>query len=53
MSHHAVSYSSWNLIVFIKLVTNLLLGEHSHAMVGSNSTRYSFDEEDIASTTLQ
>ena len=51
MSHLAVSYSSWNLVAFIKLVANLSLGEHSYAMAGGESTRNSFDEEDIVSTT--
>ena len=44
-------YSSWNLVAFIKPVMNLSLGEHSHAVVGGESTLNSFDEEDIASTT--
>jgi hypothetical protein len=35
----------------MKPVASLSLGEHSHAMAGSESTRNSFDEEDIASTT--
>jgi hypothetical protein len=51
MSHYAVSYSSWNLVAFIKPVANLSLGEHSHAVVGGESTYNSFDKEDIAPTT--
>ena len=35
----------------IKPVANLSLGEHSHAVLGGESTRNSFDDEDIASTT--
>jgi len=39
------------MVAFVKPVGNLPLGKHGHAVMGDESTRNSFDGEDIASTT--